>query len=194
VRWLALLVLVGGCDAIFRLDPVPNPPHDATLDGTAVISDGSVDAEPDRILGCPPSYGTYNTEATKYRFVNSVADWQTAQAMCVADRGNYEKFTHLAVFDDDLERSHINAAMSGQVFYIGLTDIRVDFALEWVSTENPLYPPLTAFQNMMMDKTPGADCGVMLGNSDLQMYGCGNLFKYICECDDFPADPSHYEP
>jgi hypothetical protein len=84
--------------------------------------------------------------------------------------------------------------MSGQIYWIGLVDIRVDGALEWVTNENPTYPPLTAFQNMMIDMTPGADCGEMLGNSDLQMTGCATALEFVCECDDFPPAPSHYEP
>lgn len=198
MRWLVLLLVVGGCDALFRIDPVPNPARaDAAVDGMvlpidAPAADAMIDAMPNRIAGCPPSYGIINIEATKYRVVNSVVGWQTAQALCVADRGNYEKYTHLVVFDDDLERSRVNALVSGTVMWIGLADIRVDNAYEWVSTENPVYPPTNAFQNGMPDTTSGADCGAMLGNSDLQMYGCSTLYRYICECDDYPSDPNHY--
>jgi hypothetical protein len=197
VRWLALLFLVGGCDALFRIDAVPNPRADAAPDGAimpvdVLPEDAMADAMPQRLQGCPPSYSTINIELTKYRIVNPTVDWQTAASLCAADRGNYEKYTHLVVFDDDLERSRVNALVSGSIMWIGLVDIRVENAYEWVSSENPVYPPSFAWQNGAPDTTPGADCGEMLGNADLQMTGCSTLQRYICECDDFPNDPNHY--
>ncbi len=141
MRWLALLVLVGGCDSIFRLDHVANPARDAADDGAGsgvvdAMTDAFVEGPADasiRIPGCPTSYYTISTELTKYRVVNSTVTFQTAAAMCAADRGNYANHTHLVVFDDDQERSAVNATVSGTQMWIGLADIRVEQAYEWVS-------------------------------------------------------------
>lgn len=197
----ALFVASTGCDALFGLTRVAGTDdghvEDASSDADHRSTDAAIDAPVDapRTPGCPANYIQIGTLANRYRTATPIVDWPTAEQLCEADRGNFALYTHLVVFATDNERSMVNALVSGSVRWIGLSDRIVDQTYRWVSTENPVYPPLTAWTSNGPDTTPGADCGEMLGNSDLQMTGCMPQpvgLTFICECDAFPVDKTHF--
>jgi hypothetical protein len=82
VRGLVALVLVAGCDSVFRLDPVrlPDPRPDAAFN-----------ADTD----CPPQYDKDLFPGSRYRVVGP-GTAATLNATCVADTADQ---SHLAVLD-----------------------------------------------------------------------------------------------
>ena len=97
MKWLALLLL-GGCDSLFNLEPVTLPPDAREIDA-------AVDAPPE---ACPSSYTAIGSSS--YFFVPEVSTWQAAEALC--ERDTVTRISHLVVFKDVAEMQAVRSAVT----------------------------------------------------------------------------------
>lgn len=191
-RPILVLVVTGGCRQLFGLDELAEPAatDDASGpgDADAAAADSARDGGDE--VGCPATYTLAIPSSTSsYRHVtNQAVPFTSASSRCVADGIN----THLIVLSDQAELTEINAATTGSVRWVGLSDRVTDTIYLPVSTETPGFPPDTgppwaSGEPMVSDN----DCVSLTADGTLIPISCGNGRNFICECDTFPNDPTH---
>lgn len=160
-----------------------------SLSNTCVGDDGGVDAgvdaptDPDATdappAGCPAGYATL-TEAPptqKYKLVTTLANWDTGQNLCVADKPGGG--TYLAIPDDATELAAISTLTAAK-YWIGVND---------KATENTFVnvkgmPAFTMFGAGEPNDQGNQDCVAVLNNL-MSTEKCGaTALVYVCECDD----------
>jgi hypothetical protein len=189
------LLLVAGCSSIFGLD---NPVLvEATTDaaaGDAAISDVMADVAPDSSspgVGCPAAYNlSYMT--SRYRVV-AASEWIIAAQDCADDMGFGTRSTHLVVLGNDAERSYL-ASLGLPGAWIGLSDRTTEGTYRWVTAEPTIYPPAAGapWAQGEPDNALGQDCIVSTLSAQLQDTNCTATAPALCECDDYPNDPTRY--
>jgi hypothetical protein len=205
-------VALCGCDAaeLFglqrgpdaRLDtPVPiDAATDAAIDAPSdARSDASIDAPIDAPPGpvCPASYGVVDvTLPNRYRFITTARSWIGAQNDCTADQiAGSTRFTHLAVINDEPERSRLNA-FSPMRTWVGASDRKTEAAYLWVTNEagaQVLPQTGSPWANNEPDHAnPDDDCVEMGATADYAESDCGALLPAWCECDASPVVTSNY--
>jgi hypothetical protein len=186
IRPLALAL--AGCNAVLGIKstkPVP-------------------DAPPDSPSGCPSGYGDYDIGGGKlghYRFVGEARTFSDAEVACVMDGGALANglSTHLAVTAAVGQPiAELNALYEHRPapteYWIGLSDRPDGVTFQWI-TDEPV--------PVAMDQQPpwaGGEPARFRGNcvelvayqAALFVIGCANLEPFICECDSYPEDLTHY--
>jgi hypothetical protein len=177
VTWLALAATASGCEVLF---PLEGRPSDGPLPPAA----------------CPPAY--QEVGESKYRFSSGLEqDWSDAATLCAMDSAlaGPGSFTHLVVIGSDSERLMLEVFLAAAPSaWIGRSDRLVENTFLWVTLEDTGYVP---------PWEPGQpDNGVDTGEQDcLRVYPpgmdddyCTQPQPYLCECDAYENQPSHYEP
>jgi hypothetical protein len=184
-----VFVLLTGCS--FRAE--------TGADADSVV-DGS-DAPEVLLPLCPAGYGPINGIGMYRSVEGSQADertWLEAAADCNDDDGapgSYAFYTHLVVLRDEPERIAITSPgspVSGNT-WIGLSDLRLEGAFEWVTAEPTLGYPVVGVKPPWDIDDPddggatGEDC-VRFKNTSyaLEDKPCETTETYVCECDAFP--------
>lgn len=192
------------CDDVFGLERHVDAAIDAPADSVGspdAPADAAIDAPPDVALdapvgpACPANYGTVDgTLPNKYRFITSLVPWTTAQSMCAADQiAGSTRFTHLAVIDDDPERSRLNSTQPMRT-WVGLSDRVVEGSFRWVSAGGAILPMsgMPWATNEPDHASPADDCVEMNGVADYAESDCTALLKAWCECDANPIVPGTF--
>ncbi|HSD86025.1 MAG TPA: C-type lectin domain-containing protein [Kofleriaceae bacterium] len=191
MRWLAVVLALGGCDGVFGLRHVGEP-SDAS--GSA-SSDGRPLVRPDGDPGnCPASYSfTLPTTASRYRVVLEGKDWLSAEAACAADMPGS---THLIVLSVPGEWDALGA--QSEIFltnfvWVGLSDRKTEGTFIPVTHEDTNGYP-AAMKTPWAPGLPtngGADCAQMEPVTGLlHDISCTDSQNYICECDRHADDPT----
>jgi hypothetical protein len=208
VRWVVVLSCLAGCDVLLRLDHVDPPVSDAPPADTPLI-DAKVDAPPtDGLLACPASYTlTVSGSTSRYRRGGIDAPWPSAESLCEMDGVGIMRRTHLAVIEDDTERTRLFTTLGTnglKNFWIGLTDRKTEGTMKWVTAEpigvpqDGLDPPWAAGQpDNNSTQTGGQDCVRMIAplsteEGHFDDVECIANFEFVCECDDYPAVPANF--
>jgi hypothetical protein len=196
VRVAAIIgaLLASGCQVLFPLDPRADAPPAADAPAgpdSELVDAGSIDAAP---ITCPSSYTLIN--GSHYR-ASATATTQTgANTECELDAAGVTGRTHLVVFRDETEKeglivsAFIDQAMPS---WIGLADADGDRTFEWITGE-PIAPPYPAANNQVPweadepnDAGGNEDCVVVSPIGLFSDVACGELRRYVCECDAFAA-------
>jgi hypothetical protein len=211
VRWSWGIVLaLCGCEALFTLDshpaadgPVADGPApadgslgDAPPPGGDARADDALPPMPDAQAACPPSYVGVTGSTSRYRKSTLLRTWFEAAADCADDQPGR---THLVVIGNDGERSVVNAALPDALTWIGVSDTVGEGTWLWVTVEavDADYPPAGGggpWQSGQPDDGGNGDedCVAMLAMGDFQDLDCALGVRYICECDAYADEPSHY--
>jgi len=207
VRFVALVLLLPGCDRVFNLeeiDPV-GANRDASSDtagsGTSdAPPDGAlpIDATPDAPRVCPVGYMPLGSQNTSYKLVNTAAAFPTARGMCNMDEVGITRHTHLVVLNDENERVLLVSSF-GSNLWIGLVRIGQQNAFQPITDQATTYPPqaVPPWAGGQPSGQTGENCvrtvpasGVTV-NGALDDQACTVALKYVCECDDFKDNPNH---
>jgi hypothetical protein len=134
---------------------------------------------------------------SEYRYVSTPMSWSAALAYCMnLDDASSTKRVHLVVLSSDVERSthvYVNVVGSASEFWIGLSDTKVEGAYQWVTTEQVQYPDATSWAAGEPSTAIADDCvRVLASNTDLDSLPCTTLIPFVCECDGYAYDPTHY--
>ena len=198
---MLLLALLTGCDKLFELPHVDDEPP--TIDAPkldAAIDMRMIDAPPDTIMqthsSCPTSFGV-PYENSQYRYINMQLGWYDAMRFCAnLDDPTSTKRVHLSVLTSDFERSthiYVTVVGSASAFWIGLSDTSTENAYQWVTAEMVNYPYAGAWGTGEPSTNPGDDCvRVLYSSNDLDSIPCGTSTEFVCECDDYKLEPTHY--
>jgi hypothetical protein len=198
VRLLLLLMLLAGCDKLFKLRDL----NDSARDGGDPIRDAgrdAPDARPD-VLGqthsdCPPGFGL-PYENSKYRFSMTQLSWYDALSACkTLDDPTSTKRVHLVVLTGDPERQHVyvNVVGSFSRFWIGLSDTKVENAYQWVTAEQVPYPVPATWGAGEPSSDPPDDCVLSrYSTTDFDSLACTAPSEFACECDDYAYEPANY--
>jgi hypothetical protein len=200
---LTLLVVAAtsaGCELLFPLDgdDGPPPPSDgAPPPGDGPGSDGpgpAGDARTDAALpvGCPPQYVPVGE--TWYRFeVATSRPWPEAADVCANDQplAGPGWYTHLAVISETTEQTQLLAHVGSTPWvWIGYSDRNTENLFQWVTLEDPTAMPM--WLPGQPDNGSGDQNCVRLGAAGLDDNFCTVSHPYVCECDAFMNQPSHY--
>jgi hypothetical protein len=178
MRWLAVVVLVAGCDRVWFIDRLP-PPTDAS---DASDASDAVDAA----LGCPAFFIPSPVTGTSYFYGESAVRWDEARDACrELSVPSATGFVHLAVITDRTEYT-IARGVAGTAAWVGIFD-------PVAGDNNPMYRAVS------VEPLPGElPWDVSLGLPDqpdvqtcvrVYMPGgldddtCGTPQPYLCECD-----------
>ncbi len=198
---LLLLALASGCDRLFGLSHLDEPAAADARRDTASDADVVFDARVDSIVpthsGCPQGFAN-PYENSQYRYIATPSTWSEALAFChVLDDPTSTKRVHLAVLTSDFERStHISVVVVGSAsaFWIGLSDTAVEGTYQWVTAESVSYPELTSWGTLEPSTGPDDDCvRVEFSTNNLDSMPCATPSAFVCECDDYASQPSHYQ-
>jgi hypothetical protein len=173
---------LAGCDTAFGLGDISVPPDAPAL--------------------CPAEYTiTVPSSESQYRLAPTRTNWTAAMQDCVDDQiGPSSRFTHLVVLGSGEEYTEI-VAMAGGPFWIGLTDRATIETFVWVTDEDTQgYPPATGEPwGLNQPDNNGGGCvdvedtsSLDPGWHDRKCDGALVAYASFCECDPFPAIPSHY--
>jgi hypothetical protein len=129
----------------------------------------------------------------KYHVITSPVSWTAAESACAAMQlPASTMFTHLAVIDDEHERSVLHAVFANSEQWIGLSDRAQEGLYLWV-TNGGAVPPASgspwASQQPASDQS--LDCVDMDMSSDYRVAACSDLRIAWCECDAMPVNPLH---
>jgi hypothetical protein len=199
VRLFLLLVVLAGCDKLFKLRHLDDV--DASTDGARSDGRDIPDARPD-VLGqthsnCPTGFGVQYENST-YRYMSTQVTWYQALTFCQnLDDPTSTKRVHLVVLTGDLERRHVyvDVVFSASRFWTGLSDTKVEGAFQWVTAEPVIYPDASgsAWGASEPSSDPADDCVLSRSSTtDLDALACTTLSQFVCECDDHPYDPTRY--
>jgi hypothetical protein len=200
---VVVVLALGGCELVFAPSGGGAADDDASivdspdLDAPAIDAAIAIDASPpdammnDASASCPPGYPATGG----YRIVTTDATWEAAVADCADDElGGSPLRTHLVVFDDEAERSFVNAMVPGIPHWIGLSDRVVADDWRWVTLEPIVYYPGPTGGPWDVGEPDGeGDCALMMGTAEFDDRPCNSgTARYICECDVYPDTPSQY--
>jgi hypothetical protein len=197
MRIVAALLLLTGCTAIFDLEKPQLVDALGNIDtDDAAIVDAAIDAPPDvpPLAECPTSY-TISIGTSRYRRLAGTTEWLTAAATCAGDKlVGSTKYTHLVVLANTNEGLSLAQMLGFGSMWLGLSDRRMEGTYRWVTAE-PIngYPPANGspWANGEPDNALGQDC-VVSQNGQLADTQCSASSSAVCECDDYPDDPSRY--
>jgi hypothetical protein len=172
LHFVAVLVLVCGCDQVFGLSRPPDAPGP-----------------------CPPTYTIeLPSSPSRYRINDQGTTWDAAEADCANDTLG---LSHLAVIDTDAERRELAAEVLSSL-WIGLTDRITEDSFLWVTVQGPA-PPASGGPwgpGQPDDQTGAQDCVRIQGaNDDATFYDdgeCASKFSFACECDSLPEDGTRF--
>jgi hypothetical protein len=210
-----LVVTLCGCEVVFPLGgggddgaaadapalDAPAPVADAPVVRTDARADGPPPPDASVAGLCPSDYGTFGMNGFRYRPVLTLVPYLVAAADCADDAlPGSNRYTHLVVLDDDLERSLVDATFQLPVAWIGLSDLRSEGLYRWVTLQDTMgYPPPSGpwAPNQPDDggNSMNEDCifianpGAVLGDAE-----CALGLRYVCECDLHMNAPSQYLP
>jgi hypothetical protein len=197
---VALLLVLGltGCDRLFGLQPIDEPPRvDARSDALGDGADPARDALVQTHASCPSDFGA-PYQKSQYRYLPTTLSWHAAVQSCAAlDDPTSTKRVHLVVLSSDLERQHVyvNAVGSAGTTWIGFSDTKQETAFEWVSTEQVSYPDAGSnpWATAEPSTGPADDCVMMkFSTTDFDATPCTALLGFTCECDEFANDATKY--
>lgn len=195
MRLVVVWLLLGGCDYLFRIDPVaPTLPPDAQVIGDAPVPGDAAMHGDGRLLDggpndapwpdCPASY------TNRYRVVPEFAPWTTAEATCEADAVQIRKYTHLVVITDASEQTYLASLVpTGFLGWTGYSDLGVPIGWHAITAELPTPPqPWAPNYPVVSGDCPYVDqtFNRMVNTS------CVGARQSVCECDDFAPDPTRY--
>lgn len=183
--WPLLLGLsVGGCHAVFVLEPPLAPDAAATL-------------------ACPDTFGLRIDGLRSVYRVLPAMTWPAAADACRSEQvdvAEHQGYTHLVVLDDDAEWEAMKLLV-GDDAWIGLSDLAQQGMLRWVTDQPSSYPPSTGSPWQPLEPDRSGRCVLIrsqeAGEDDpgtLEDDQCNELAEAICECDEFPNDPKNYAP
>jgi hypothetical protein len=132
---------------------------------------------------CPADYVTIPNASHHYRFINTLAVWETQRVACAADAGGY-----LAIPGDAAEVAAIEAFVANATLWIGISDLETEDTFVDVRGATATFLPFAAGEP---DSNPGfGDCLAMSGpalrffDDDCQVVPlAGALHRAVCECD-----------
>ena len=208
LRWVVVLWSLAGCDVLLRLDHV-DPRGDALADGADRPADAPSEIPGDGLPACPASYMVSVSGSTsRYRQGGLDAPWTTAETLCEMDGVGVARRTHLAVIEDETERTRLFSTLAANGLskssWIGLSDRKTEGTMKWVTAEpigvpqNGLDPPWAAGQPDNNSMQPGGqDCVRMIapGTNEEGHFDdveCIANFDFVCECDDYPPVAANF--
>ena len=203
---MALVLLLPGCDRVFKLDDLDRA-HDAAIDGTGSgTSDAPRDAAPgidaalpDAPTACPLGYVPMGNHNTSYKLVSGAAPFPTARGICNMDEIGITRRTHLVVLDDENERVLLVSSF-GSNLWIGLVRIAQQNAFQPITDQATSFPPqaVPPWAGGQPSGQTGENCvRTVAANGGTTVAGalddqpCSTTLKYVCECDDFKDNPNH---
>ena len=186
------------CDDVFGLerhvDAAIDTPWDSQLGGPDAPPDAAIDAMIDAPVGavCPATFGPVMGQGS-YRYLTQIMDWPAAQAMCASFQiVGSTLYTHLAVIDQDPERSHLNATQPTPT-WIGASDRVLEGRYLWLTNQaSPLPPSGSPWATGEPGNTDVDDCVEMGQTADYLESSCSLLRTVWCECDAFPIVPANF--
>jgi Lectin C-type domain len=143
---------------------------------------------------CPPTYTiSLPSTTSRYRLASSGLDWTTANGTCAADQTSPKGFTHLVVFADRQEQTDLEAIV-GDV-WVGYSD-RISEGTFLATTSEPIGDYVALHSPAWAAGEPNAgvneDCAEIILEGGLNDNNCALTRMYVCECDGYANDPSHY--
>ncbi len=178
MKWLALLLL-GGCDSLFNLDPVTLPPDARELDA-------AIDAVSE---ACPSVYSPIGTSS--YFFVPDVATWEAAEVLCERDTETH--ITHLVVFDDAAEMQAVRAIvttpnLSWQV-WAGYSRPKLDATKLYYEVTGGTIDAASPLWNVGEPNAGDETATFFQATGGMIDTNAGYFLPSLCECDHKPAHP-----
>lgn len=174
-------VTVAGMDAAADADAMA--PSDA-------VDDASVALDAPAPAACPSNY-LQRPSGAVYRLVTNRRTWIEAASDCADDQLVGGRHTHLLVIGSDTERLQLEALGANDGVWIGLSFRQG--TLQWVTTEPAPVPVLLGGPWDTGEPDDRTEC--VLVRDDQARYAedpCTIQHSYVCECDDFPNDPTRY--
>lgn len=190
-RWVAVASVVGlgGCDALFNLDHLPDRGDARTIDARTIdapMLDSALDAPEGE--ACPPNYTTIanGPVGSTYRFVGSYDVWSVAEADCEKDTST--PVTHLVVLDDAAETTAVVAYLNQSPTHAGFArnvagDPQMFFAVTGAPV--PLGTPPWAVNEP--NNGGGAEPVTWFSYYGLVDGPTTYTLTYLCECDHKPV-------
>jgi hypothetical protein len=208
MRFVALVLLLPGCDRVFKLEDL-DPVHDSASDGAGSGSGSDAAANdapasdasplPDAPIACPLGYMPLGNHNTSYKLVNTAAAFPIARGICNMDEVGITRHTHLVVLDDESERVLLVSSF-GSNLWIGLVRIGQQNAFQPITDQATTFPPLAVppWAGAQPSGQTGENCvRTVPANGSITVAGalddqfCNLSLKYVCECDDFKDNPNH---
>jgi hypothetical protein len=198
VRLVALVLLLPGCDRVFKLEDIDPPEIDAPAgDGSRTADAPPIDA-PDAPSACPLGYTLIGTKNSFYKLVNTATSFPNARGICNMDEVGITRHTHLVVLDDETERVLVNSYW-GPNLWIGLVRIGPLNAFQPITDQMTSFPPMQVppWAGGQPSGQTGENCVRTVPPSGVTVAGalddsqCGASLKYVCECDDSQDNPNH---
>ena len=137
---------------------------------------------------CPVIFGV-----DRYKYNSTPEVWLVAAARCAQLDNDPDDltFTHLAVTSSELEVNSVRYPNDFVEAWVGLTDRVVRDDWHWVTDEAVEQIPWGVTEP---DDTATQRCGrVDVSDYTVHDSSCNEPKAYVCECDEFPIDPTHIE-
>ncbi len=163
----------------------------ALVDAAEVPADAAVDAVPDAAT-CPATYSRVDGLPSLYRFVVVGDDWLAAELDCEDDGATTGGGTHLVVLDNATEVAGLDPLLT-ELAWIGVSDRVTEDSYFRVTGGVSTFPGFRSGEPNDGGPFGVEDC-VELNGAELNDEGCGELRRYVCECDGVPAIPAAYTP
>jgi hypothetical protein len=145
---------------------------------------------------CPASYDrTIPNSEHRYRVNSTPLMFEEAAAACVADTATSDAYTHLVVLSDLDEFSAITPFSGGG--WVGLTDRRTEGDFVPITLENVDGYGMAGTSVWALNEPNNSgdeDCTQVktFTPPELNDMLCALPLESLCECDDFPDEPSQY--
>ena len=189
---VACVVLAAGCDRLFFLDRLPEPPRDAVTDShdDAVARGDAISGDaPDALASdCTIDFTFNPVTQSYYKLVNQSLSWTEARTACKSVPSSGEWYSHLLVINSAVEY--------GQVFGMPEVQSRTPWAgafdyntndgqslFRFVTTQ-----PGTHFMwgNLQPDMPDTQNCARLWVPEGMDDETCSQTFWFVCECDQYP--------
>lgn len=169
-RWLALVVVIAGCDLVFP--PAGGPGPDAGRD----------------LQSCPAGYDPVQGAPDRYRFEATAASWREGEKVCADDSTQTQ--THLVVFSNYGELAAVRAAVTWTPpwsAWAGYARSTTDAPTMFTAvTGEPLSPVSNLWEPG--EPTANGEQAVRFDDTfDLTDAAAAVTIGAICECDGRPA-------
>ena len=164
----------------------------------AIVGDAGVEApRPDAFdpIVCPTTYTiSLPSTTSRYRLVSGGLDWTAAATACAADQASPRGSTHLVVFAARQEQIDLEAIVDD--VWAGYSD-RVTEGVFLAVTDEPIGGYVADGSPAWAPGEPNhqsaaEDCAEIILEGGLNDNDCSITRAFVCECDAYVNDPSHY--
>jgi hypothetical protein len=162
-----VLLVVGGCNQVFGLEPPERSEIDGAVVADAVIGDTAI--EIDAAIDAPIDGEFQDSPLCQGYVVGSIARaWQEAEADCISLGG------HLVSIEGLSENTTVRALTAGTI-HIGLQRTGGMFST-WTDGT------VVGFTNWAPAQPSGENCGQMANDGTWYDADCTTVLNYVCEC------------